>query len=129
MSEQTYFEQSGEPSDAPGRFVHVDDLHPLHAVAGITFRPVTTETVMTNFVTLEPDAHLPAHHHAEQQITIVQSGELTLTVGAETREMAAGDCVVVPSQVLHSGVAGPQGCMVVDVFTPPSATISRLMSS
>ncbi len=34
MSEQPYFDQSGEPSDEPGRFVHVDDLDPLTAVPG-----------------------------------------------------------------------------------------------
>ena len=76
-----YFDQSGEPSDAPGRFVRVEDLDPLVAVPGLEFRPVTTDTVMTNFVTFEPDAVAAAHHHDEQQIAIVIAGELTFTVG------------------------------------------------
>jgi quercetin dioxygenase-like cupin family protein len=82
---------------------------------------------MTNFVALEPNASLPTHHHAEQQISIVRSGELTLTVGAETWVMRPGDCAVIPSQVVHGGDAGPEGCAVVDVFSPPSAAITRLM--
>jgi quercetin dioxygenase-like cupin family protein len=127
MSDQPYFDQSGEPSDAPGRFVHVADLEPLHVVAGMEFRPVTTDTVMTNFVTIEPNAPLPVHHHAEQQIAIVISGELTFTVGAETRVVRAGDCVVIPPDVEHGGTCGPEGCTVVDVFTPPRAAIARLM--
>jgi unsaturated pyranuronate lyase len=84
--------------------------------------------VMTNFVTFEPDAVAPDHHHAEQQIAIVLSGELTLTVGAETRVMHAGDCVVIPPNVEHGGVAGRQGCQALDVFTPPRAGIVRLMA-
>lgn len=128
MHEQPYFEQSGEPSDAPGRFVHVDDLDPLVVVEGLEFRPVTTDSVMTNFVSFEPGAIAPAHHHDEQQIAIILSGELTFTVGRETAVMHAGDCVVIPPNVEHGGVAGPQGCNAVDVFTPPRAGIARLMA-
>jgi quercetin dioxygenase-like cupin family protein len=128
MSEQPYFDQSGEPSDAPGRFVRVGDLEPLHPMAGLEFRPVTTDTVMTNFVTFAPHAPAPAHHHIEQQIAIVLSGELTFTVGGETQVMRAGDCVVIPPHVEHGGAAGPEGCTVVDVFTPPRAAIAELMA-
>jgi len=128
MSEQPYFDQSGEPSGAPGRFVRFLDLEPLEVVAGMEFRPVTTDTVMTNHVTIEPNALLATHHHVEQQIAIVLSGSLTFTVGAETREMRAGDCVVIPPHVPHGGEAGAEGCTVVDVFTPPRAGIVRLMA-
>jgi len=68
------------------------------------------------------------HHHVEQQIAIVLSGELAFTVGGESRVMRAGDCVVIPPHVPHGGVAGPQGCTVVDVFTPPRAAIESLMA-
>jgi quercetin dioxygenase-like cupin family protein len=128
MPEQPYFEQAGEPSDARGRFVNVSDLDPLNVVPGLEFRPVTTDTVMTNFVAFEPGATAPAHHHVEQQIAIVLSGELTFTVGDETGVMHAGDCVVIPPDVEHGGFAGSQGCTVVDVFTPPRAGILRFMA-
>ncbi len=128
MADQPYFDQSGDASDAPPRFVCVDDLDPLIVISGLEFRPVTTETVMTNFVSFEPDAVAPAHHHDEQQIAIILSGELTLTVGRATRVMRAGDCVVIPPNVEHGGVAGPEGCQDLDVFTPPRAGIVRLMA-
>jgi quercetin dioxygenase-like cupin family protein len=127
MPEHPYFEQSGEPADLPGRFVHVDDLEPLIVVEGLEFRPVTTDSVMTNFVSIEPGATTPTHHHVEQQIAIVVAGELTFTVGGETRVMHAGDCVVIPPNVSHGGVAGAEGCEAVDVFTPPRAGIVGLM--
>jgi quercetin dioxygenase-like cupin family protein len=128
VAEQPYFDQSGEASDAPPRFVRVEDLGLLVVVPGIEFRPLTTDTVMTNFVSFEPRAIAPAHHHTEQQIAIVLSGELEFTVGGETRIMHAGDCVVIPPNVEHGGVAGAQGCEALDVFTPPRAGIVRLMA-
>ena len=127
MTGQPYFDPSGDPSDAPGRFVRVDDLDPLRLLDGLEFRPVTTDSVMTNFVTFAPDAPAPMHHHVEQQIAIVLSGELNFTVGAETRVMHAGDCVVIPPHVPHGGAAGPEGCTAIDVFTPPRAAIVARM--
>jgi quercetin dioxygenase-like cupin family protein len=122
-----YFDQAGEPSGSSGRFLSVGDLAPLRIVPGLEFRPITTETTMTNFVRFEPNSDAPMHHHSEQQIAIVLSGELNFTVGAETRVMHAGDCVVIPPNVEHGGFAGPAGCDVVDVFTPPRAGILQLM--
>src|SRR3954467_9357130 len=129
MPEQPYFDESGEPSDAPGRFVHVDDLDPLNVIEGLEFRPVTTDSVMTNFVTFAPDAPAPLHHHAEQQIAIVLSGELRFTVGGEERVRRAGDWVVIPPHVPHGGVSGAEGCEVIDVFTPPRAGIVSAMAA
>jgi quercetin dioxygenase-like cupin family protein len=122
-----YLDQSGEPSDEPGRFVRFADLEPLTLVDGMDFRPVTTDTVMTNHVTIAPDADLATHHHAEQQIAIMLTGELTFTVGGETQVLRAGDCAVIPPHVPHGGTAGPEGATVIDVFTPPRALIVQAM--
>jgi quercetin dioxygenase-like cupin family protein len=127
MSEPAYFDQTGETSSEPGRWVRVPDLAPLLPMPGLEFRPVTTESVMTNFVTFEPDAPAPMHHHYEQQIAIVLSGELRFTVGSEERVMRAGDCVVIPPHVPHGGVAGPEGCQALDVFTPPREGVVAMM--
>ena len=71
----------------------------------------------------------PPTHHVEQQIAIVLAGELTLTVGDETKVMRAGDCVVIPPNVRHGGASGPEGCKVVDVFSPPRAAIVSLLAT
>ena len=123
-----YFDQAGEPSDAPGRFVSVGELDALTLVPGHEFRPITTDSVMTNFVTIAPNTTSPMHHHAEQQIAIILSGELTFTVGGEERVMHTGDCAVIPPHVPHGGVAGPDGCRALDVFTPPRAGIVAAMN-
>jgi unsaturated pyranuronate lyase len=123
-----YFDRSGEPSDEPGRWANFSRLPALHLVPGITFQPITTDSVMTNLVTIEPNAVVEVHHHAEQQIAIIISGELTFTVGGETRVAHAGDAVVIPPHVPHGGHAGPEGCSAIDVFTPPRALIVDAMT-
>ena len=123
-----YFDRSGDASDEPGRWANFSDLPALNLVPGIAFQPITTESVMTNFVTFDPNAVADMHHHSEQQIAIVISGELTFTVGDETRVTHAGDCVVIPPHVPHGGHAGPEGCTAIDVFTPPRAGILDAMA-
>ena len=129
MADSQYFDQAGEPSDAPGRFVTVGELDALALVPGLEFRPIATDSVMANFVTFEPDAPAPTHHHAEQQIAIVLEGELRFTVGGEHRVMGPGDCVVIPPNVPHGGESGPEGCRVLDVFSPPRAAILAAMNT
>jgi len=123
-----YLDQSGEPSDEPGRFVRWADLDKIQLVPGMDFQPVTTDSVMTNFATIEPDTELAEHHHVEQQIAIILAGALEMTVGGETRTLRPGDCVVIPPHVPHNGKTGPEGCTALDVFTPPRAGIVAAMS-
>ena len=127
MPDSPYFDQPGEPSGEPGRFVRVDELDALSLVPGLEFRPIATDSVMANFVTFEPESPAPTHHHAEQQIAIILEGELHFTVGEEHRVMRVGDCVVIPPNVPHGGAAGPEGCRALDVFTPPRAAILGAM--
>jgi quercetin dioxygenase-like cupin family protein len=123
-----YFDQAGEASGERGRWATFTELPALNLVPGLTFHPVTTDSVMTNYVTIVPDGIAATHHHAEQQIAIVIAGELNFTVGDETRVMHAGDCVVIPPHVPHGGHAGPEGCTAIDVFTPPRAGIVQAMT-
>jgi quercetin dioxygenase-like cupin family protein len=123
-----YFEHSGEASAERGRWATFAELPPLDLVPGLTFRPIATDAVMVNHVTLAPNAVADMHHHAEQQIAIVIAGELTFTVGDETRVLRAGDCVAIPPHVPHGGHAGPEGCTAIDVFTPPREGILQAMA-
>jgi quercetin dioxygenase-like cupin family protein len=46
---------------------------------------------------------------------------LTFNIGGESRTLHAGDTYVIPSNVPHDAVTGPQGCVVIDVFAPVRA--------
>ncbi len=57
------------------------------------------------------------HHHAHSQITYVESGEFTVTVGEETRSLRAGDSFYAAPHVPH-GVAARQAGTLLDSFSP-----------
>ena len=95
-------------------------------VNGSTIQPISSSS--TRRARSESNVERGAwNSHESYSIAIILSGELEFTVGAETRVMHAGECVVIPPNVPHGGVAGPQGCEALDVFTPPRAGIVRLM--
>jgi quercetin dioxygenase-like cupin family protein len=61
-----------------------------------------------------------AHSHPHRQATLVESGRFDVTVGGETRTLAAGDGFFVPPEVVH-GVTALDAGVLVDVFTPARA--------
>jgi quercetin dioxygenase-like cupin family protein len=91
----------------------------ISPIAGLTMWPMVGEKMLVLLVRLEPHAILPDHHHVNEQSGAVIEGSLTFTIGGEERELAAGQAYLIPSDVMHGAVAGPDGCLVVDVFTPP----------
>ena len=62
---------------------------------------------------------MPEHRHPQEQLGVVVRGELTLTIGGDSRLRRAGEMWVIPSDVPHSVVVGPQGCSVAEAFSPP----------
>jgi quercetin dioxygenase-like cupin family protein len=119
-----YFDDTGEVSGRPGWFFRPDeDIAPLSLIAGLEFRAIVAGDAMASFVRFEPNTPAPAHHHPEQQIALCVTGELTFTVSGESRVLQAGDCVVIPPHAEHSAVAGSEGCLAVDFFTPPRSAM------
>ncbi len=66
-----------------------------------------------------PYAAAPAHAHPNEQICAVVSGEVTFTLGDETRVLKPNDAVIIPPNVMHSTKAGPDGYVTCEVFYPP----------
>ena len=116
----TYFENTGEATGHPGWFFHPhEDLPALNMIDGLDFRVLVAGDAMFSSVRFEPNAPAPAHHHAEQQIAVCVSGEMTFTVSGVEHQMKAGDVLVIPPHAEHGAVAGPEGCLAMDFFTPP----------
>ncbi len=93
---------------------------PVHELApGFTGKFASTETGNLGVIRWEIRAgsQLPAHKHPEEQIANVVQGDFELTVGEETKLLHGGDTALIPSNVLHGGVAHTD-CLVIDVFTP-----------
>lgn len=100
-------------------FYTISDLPSFSPVEGISMQAILGEKMMANWVWLEPNTVMPMHEHPHEQIGAVLQGELELTTPDGAQSVKPGEAYVIPGGVPHKGVAGPDGCLVLDIFSPP----------
>ena len=107
-------------SGAAGRvtWVRRSEVPPFSPAPGIQVQPVIGESLMTCWIAMEPGAVVVEHSHVNEQLGVVVEGSVTLTVEGEARELVVGDAYLVPSDLVHSGVAGADGVLLVETFVP-----------
>lgn len=88
-------------------------------VPGVHIRSMTGDKLMFIFVRLDPNAEVPPHQHVNEQVGTVIEGQLTITIGGETRTLSVGEAYHIPSNVPHGATTDERGCLVIDVFSPP----------
>ena len=96
-----------------------DDLPRFSPIAGLAMQSVTGGKLMANWVTIEPHRTVPRHQHPHEQLGVMLEGALELTIGEETRVLRPGDAYTIPPNLPHSAATHEEGCVVLDVFTPP----------
>jgi len=100
------------------RWVPHAEAQPQSAGDGVTRRVLAyTDGLMCVENTFETGAEGPLHSHPHTQITYVVSGRFAFTIGAETREVAAGDTLLKTDGVPHGCVCLEAGVLL-DIFTP-----------
>lgn len=79
------------------------------------------DKIMLSYVRIEPNHPLPPlHTHPHEQMGIVIEGEITLTIGQETRKLKKGDAFWVPPNTPHGlAASAKKKAIVLDVFSPP----------
>lgn len=107
----------------------MDDLDSYEIAAGLFFRPLYAQNISLNFVTFPANSGFPTHVHLEEQISIVQEGEMEITVGDICRTVRPGDVVVYPSNVPHSGRTFDRACRLIDIFSPPRTGIQDVIAA
>jgi quercetin dioxygenase-like cupin family protein len=107
-------------------FESLRNIRPHALREGITARAVEGERLTMAVIDLDPKAVSPEHHHENEQLGFVIAGTITMRIGAEKRELHAGDTYAIPSNVPHDALAGPEGATVVDVFAPVRADWAQL---
>lgn len=112
--ESSTAESSFEPS-----FYQVDAIKEVTLVEGINARFVTGSRLMFSFVRLAPGAIMPDHHHPHEQLGYVVEGSMVLNIAGDERDLQPGDAYAIPGDVTHRAVGGPDGCLVLDAFSPP----------
>jgi quercetin dioxygenase-like cupin family protein len=84
-------------------------------------RRVEGERITLAIVELAPNAVVPEHRHAAEQLGMVIRGQMHFTVDGETRDLGPGGTWRILGDRPHDVVAGPEGAVVIDVFTPVRA--------
>lgn len=98
-------------------FRQLDQISPKEILPGYTVKFVHSERMTFAYWDVKKGSPLPEHSHEHEQVANVLSGEYELTVGGETHRLKPGDVAVIPSNVIHSGVAITD-CRLMDVFAP-----------
>ncbi|MBI5419015.1 MAG: cupin domain-containing protein [Deltaproteobacteria bacterium] len=88
-------------------------------VPGVTAKIASGEKMMFSLVTLEPDAAVPEHSHPHEQMGMMISGIMELTVAGKAQVLSGNEIYLIPGGVPHKAVAGPAGAVALDAFAPP----------
>jgi quercetin dioxygenase-like cupin family protein len=102
-----------------------DSLRPYRIWDGAVARAIHGERQTVAIVDLEGNLDVPEHSHDNEQLGFVLEGEITMTIGGDSRALHAGDTYVILSNIPHSARSGPEGAKVVDVFAPVRADWER----
>ncbi len=99
------------------------DTFPLIQVWGddVRARRVQGERITLAIVELAPNAIVPEHRHIAEQLGLVIEGEMHFTLDGETRTLGPGGTWRILSERPHNVQAGPEGAVVIDVFSPVRA--------
>lgn len=92
-------------------------------------RVIAGERASLSLVELRPGAIVPEHRHEHEQLGLCIEGSITFTVDAETRTLGPGGTWRIPSDRPHQAIAGPDGAVVVDIFSPVRADWFELPTS
>jgi unsaturated pyranuronate lyase len=91
----------------------VDDVYD-----GVLRRTFSSDRATVTNYTFAPGATFPRHTHPQEQITLIQAGEVEMTIGDQVERLVAGDWSVVAPDVEHGITAGSSGATVVAIVVP-----------
>lgn len=101
------------------RIWNLSDMKPRQLAPGVTAKIASGEKLLFPLVTLEPGAVVPEHSHPHEQMGMMVSGTMELTIAGEARTLSGNEIYLVPGGVPHKAVAGPLGAVALDAFSPP----------
>ena len=88
-------------------------------VEGITTRIFMGEQAMLSVVSVQPNAVGSIHSHPEEQWGILLEGSATRIQNGEEILVQKGDFWRTPGGTKHGVIGGPEGALILDVFSPP----------
>ena len=79
---------------------------------------VVGEQIMLARVFLKKGAHVPEHHHHNEQVTYILEGALKFAIDGKEIVVRSGEVLCIPSNMPHEAWA-LEDTLDLDVFTPP----------
>ncbi len=86
-------------------------------------RTSDSEYLTTTLVEIEPGGVQRIHNHAPEQIYFILEGSGAMTIGTETEQVCAGDCIFIPSGSDH-GLTN-DGAVMLRYFSASAPTFNR----
>jgi quercetin dioxygenase-like cupin family protein len=121
------YEYESDPEFRPSYLNVEKDVPSLPVEPGILVRPVLGKRLNISFIYFEPQAVAPVHQHREEQIGTILEGSLEFELAGEKRTLRTGDVYVIPPDVPHGAVTHEEGCITLDVFSPPREGLRELL--
>jgi quercetin dioxygenase-like cupin family protein len=90
-------------------------------VPGVGAHIFAGEGAMLSIVTIAPNGAGTLHSHPEEQWGVLLEGAAIRVQGDAEIPVVKGDFWRTPGGVPHTMRAGPEGCRVLDIFSPPRA--------
>jgi quercetin dioxygenase-like cupin family protein len=101
-----------------GRIGSFRDLPLEEPYPGLHRRTFESEGATVNQYVFAPSARFPLHRHPQEQITLVEYGEVEMTIAGEVSTLSGGDWSVVAADVEHGIQAGPGGARILAIVVP-----------
>jgi quercetin dioxygenase-like cupin family protein len=86
-------------------FIRAGDLVTKELLPGWKAGFFHSDHMTFSYTEVEAGAAVHRHHHPEEEVWHVIEGSVEFVLGDDTRQVGAGDAVVVPSEVPHSAHA------------------------
>jgi quercetin dioxygenase-like cupin family protein len=101
-------------------FFQLNDIQEVALFNGIKIRAIYGENISVSVLEFPPFTQIPPHRHPNEQIGIVEEGEMEYTIGDHTMVCRKGTAFVIPPNTTHGAVVlSDTPARIVDVFTPP----------
>ncbi|MBA3331798.1 MAG: cupin domain-containing protein [Actinobacteria bacterium] len=95
-----------------------EGVEPYSIFKGVGLHAIGGEQVLLCRVRYEPGTSVPRHAHEQtEQVMVIMEGDLRMTIGHETRELQAGDVVVVNRGSEHD-LYSQGGCTFFEALSP-----------
>lgn len=98
-------------------FKEIATIMAREVVDGYMARFIHTENMTLAFWEVSAGAVMPVHQHMHEQTSQVLEGEFELTIDGKSKVFGPGFVAIIPSGVLHGGVAITD-CKLLDIFSP-----------